>query len=59
MLPPIYRPEAMNLKNALAMPSVARFQAEWIPVGRQESAPINNLERIRTQNRRPLLLNAL
>src|SRR5712691_850627 len=38
---------------------LARFQAKWIPVSRPESAPCQEVERVRTQNRFPLLLNAL
>jgi 3-oxoadipate enol-lactonase len=50
-----------NIRRAhVAGISLARFQAEWNPVSRPESAlTCNKLERVRTQNRFPLLLNAL
>jgi len=35
-----------------AVGGLARFQAEWAPVSRPESAPLKEVERVRTQNRK-------
>jgi hypothetical protein len=39
--------------------ALERFQAKWKPVHVMKTRRLNKLERVRTQNRRPFLLDAL